>query len=147
MKKLEVTLIDFLATTKIIEGQNVTYHSRGWYGGLLEFPNFGILLKVASRQGSIYRLPGDPNEINGYCGNNDGNEENELIIPLNPQIYGSLEHVYSEKQCKGKTVGWLPFAECPMVARRKRDIRDRRNVDQQNCAENAENKCQAIIGK
>ena len=145
---MDVIVIHFLATTKIIEGQNVTYQSKGWYG-LLEFSNFGIVLKIASRHGTIYRLPGDPKEINGYCGNNDGNEENELIIPLDPQIYGSLEHVYSEKQCKGKTVGWLPFAECPMVARRKRDVRarDRRNVEEQNCAENAENKCQAIIGK
>ena len=87
--------------------------------------------------------------MKGYCGNNDGDETNELVLPLDTNIYGSTEHVYEKFQCNGRAIRGLPFFQCPMVQRRRRSAneRKRREINFEDCQQNAEQKCQAIVGK
>ena len=52
---------------------------------------------------------------------------------------------------KGNKVRWLPFNECPMVQRSQSAARWRREEVEIECpggdAQNAQTKCQSIIGK
>ena len=84
-----------------IDGLRVN-HEKTWQG-FLEFPTLGLILQFKTNfgQANIYIISTDTNVGSGYCGTKDGDEENELSIPLDPAVYGSLEHVYSAKQCEG----------------------------------------------
>ena len=70
-------------------------------------------------------------------------------MPLDTNIYGSTEHVYEKYSCRGRVSRGLPFRECPMVRRGKRGAneRKRREINFEDCQENAKQKCQAIVGK
>ena len=52
---------------------------------------------------------------------------------------------------KGNKVNWLPFAECPMVERSQSSVRWKREEVEIECpdgdSQNAETKCQSIIGE
>ena len=75
-------------------------YDKTWQG-FLEFPTLGLILQFQFGQANIYIISTDTNVGSGYCETKDGDEKNELSIPLDPAVYGSLEHVYSKKQCAG----------------------------------------------
>ena len=77
-----------------IAGIRVNHEIRNWRG-FLEFPTLGLILQFRRWEGYIYIISSDNNVVSGYCGTKDGDEENELSVPLDPAVYGSLEHVYS----------------------------------------------------
>ena len=111
--------------SKIYDNIQVNYNKRG-NGGFIEFPDFDFVVEFRRWYGKVLVHSNSEYQYDGYCGNRDYNPDNEVSLPLNPEIYGSTTHVYSEKVCQGKKVGWLPFAECKMVQRKRRDSNEAR---------------------
>ena len=158
-KNLEIETYDRLAyfrengkTTKIsLPSSN--YGSAqikiNYSSGRLEIPAFGIVLEFRSWYGKILIKSGHNYDLQGYCGNQDYDPTNELVIPLSENLYGSTVNVYSANSCNGKKVNGLPFFTCPKVTRSRRELIENYDEVPNNVfcpgSENPEASCREIM--
>ena len=98
-EKVQVETYDKLAyfredgkTTKITLPSSKYGTSNIWIkysSGRLEFPDFGLVLEFRSWYGKILIKSNHDYDLQGYCGNQDYDPTNELVIPLSENLYGS----------------------------------------------------------